>query len=93
MASNQKMQRKLIRKKRNKQKSKNLHHKVKKMILTIKKNTKRNEEIKKKNDEIEVAIVCEIPEQKHPFHHLHKVHSTVDISKICENLDKDEVSN
>ena len=47
----------------------------------------------KKSDEIElVAIEYDIPNPKHAFYNLHKKESTVDISKIVENLKKDEVS-
>ncbi|CAF0953607.1 unnamed protein product [Brachionus calyciflorus] len=53
---------------------------------------KKVQKAKQKDDEIEmVAIIYDIPDEKHPFFHLNKVPSTVDIKNIIENLEKDEL--
>ncbi|CAF1137168.1 unnamed protein product [Brachionus calyciflorus] len=53
---------------------------------------KKNSKQKPKEDEIEIIpIIYEIPDEKHPFFHLNKVHASVDISKICERMDMEEV--
>ncbi|RNA42064.1 hypothetical protein BpHYR1_016406 [Brachionus plicatilis] len=46
---------------------------------------------KPKDDEIEILpIIYEVPDIDHQFHHLNKKPASVDISKICEGLDKEE---
>ncbi|RNA36809.1 hypothetical protein BpHYR1_007416, partial [Brachionus plicatilis] len=46
-----------------------------------------------KDDEIEIIpIIYEVPDIDHPFHHLNKKPASVDISKICEELDKEEAT-
>ncbi|RMZ94798.1 hypothetical protein BpHYR1_019802 [Brachionus plicatilis] len=46
----------------------------------------------KKEELVEIiSIAYDIPNPNHPFHHLHEKISSVDISKINDKLDKDEL--
>ncbi|RNA39129.1 hypothetical protein BpHYR1_043278 [Brachionus plicatilis] len=46
----------------------------------------------KKEEFVEIiSIAYDIPNPNHPFHHLHEKISSVDISKINDKLDKDEL--
>ncbi|CAF1072608.1 unnamed protein product, partial [Brachionus calyciflorus] len=47
---------------------------------------------KSKDDEIEmIAIVYDIPNSKHPFYHLNEVPSSVEISKVLDSTERNEI--
>lgn len=39
-----------------------------------------------------IAIEYVIPNKKHPFHHLHEVPSSVEVSKLLDKIDREDVS-
>ena len=48
---------------------------------------------KTKDEEVEmIAIEYVIPNKKHPFHHLHEVPSSVEVSKLLDKIDREDVS-
>lgn len=53
---------------------------------------KKSQKSKSKDDEIEIIpIIYDITDSEHPLIHLNRKPASVDISKICEKLDREEV--
>ncbi|RMZ99547.1 hypothetical protein BpHYR1_048993 [Brachionus plicatilis] len=53
---------------------------------------KVNKKVSKKEELVEmIAVSFHIPNEKHPFHHLHEVPHTVDLAEIQEPTSREEV--
>ncbi|RNA07926.1 hypothetical protein BpHYR1_011580, partial [Brachionus plicatilis] len=54
--------------------------------------TKITRKTKAKDKDTEmIAILYDIPDEKHPFHNLHRVHSSVPINEITDKIDREDV--